>query len=510
MRILLLLLAAMLLMPLQTVSAGEFKGGGGDLTPGTITYGDPPAKVDPDKPVLVFVQGLTNDSTTWYDGNSMYDTARDAGYETVFVELHDSGGEPKSYWDNGAMLAGQLEEISAHFDGKEIVIVGYSKGGVDAQVALIHEGKHSLISDVITIGSPHDGSELADLANSTSLGWIADLIGQNSEGTQSLQTGVMNHFRSITDSRPEVQENRYFTLAGDRTGPIFSSYWFGSGFISGPSDGVVSVESATLPYGTMLGVGNWNHGEVHQGENAFPFMQSVLSGEAGAASLMEAAAEDSLSTLVKGGQQDGEATETMMIEAEADSVSFSWMSMEPLDELELVTPDGSVDVVQVEAEEDETPFFKGAYHHLVDLENPAAGEWTVRAAENGSKAYGLVAQFESELNNQLHVRAEDNNRSFRAEADFPAVNRAGRGALEMNADIRFTPGEPGAGRAFGQAVSEYLQQARGQAPDRIAVGGRGAGIYNAVVRVSGEAPSGTAFERSAVRSVFTDEEGQSY
>ncbi|MFN7253174.1 MAG: esterase/lipase family protein [Anaerobacillus sp.] len=192
--------------------------------PGTIHIGTLPAEPNPEKPVLVFVQGLTNNSTTWYQGNNMYDLARQNGFETAFVELYDSGGTPKSYWDNGAILANQLEQISEYFGGKKLVIVGYSKGGVDAQVALIHEGKHHLVSDVVTIGSPHWGSELADLANSSSLGWLAALIGQNSEGTRSLQTGVMNHFRAITDNRWEVNQNRYYTIAGNRAGPFFSNY----------------------------------------------------------------------------------------------------------------------------------------------------------------------------------------------------------------------------------------------------------------------------------------------
>ncbi|AUS10016.1 hypothetical protein C1X05_15045 [Laceyella sacchari] len=96
--------------------------------PGTVYIGAAPPQLDPAKPVIVFVQGLFNASSIWHTGNDMYQRARESGFETAFVELHDAGGDPRSNWNNGKMLAEQLQKIADHFPGKKLVMVCYSKG----------------------------------------------------------------------------------------------------------------------------------------------------------------------------------------------------------------------------------------------------------------------------------------------------------------------------------------------------------------------------------------------
>ncbi|MDI5790481.1 hypothetical protein PO124_24680 [Bacillus licheniformis] len=55
--------------------------------------------------------------------------------------------------DNGAMLAAKLREIYQYF-GRKVILVSYSKGGIDSQSALIHHNAYHYVERVITLGTP--------------------------------------------------------------------------------------------------------------------------------------------------------------------------------------------------------------------------------------------------------------------------------------------------------------------------------------------------------------------
>ncbi|CCQ98277.1 exported hypothetical protein [[Clostridium] ultunense Esp] len=97
------------------VEAGSFFNPPAVAEPGTWYMGATPENVNPSYPVLLFVQGLNSSSHTWYENNDMYQTAFNNGYQTAFVELYDSGGTPEDMWDNGALLAEKIREISQTF-----------------------------------------------------------------------------------------------------------------------------------------------------------------------------------------------------------------------------------------------------------------------------------------------------------------------------------------------------------------------------------------------------------
>lgn len=481
--------------------------------PGTITIGDAPANPDPAKPVIVFVQGLTNNSSAWYLNNNMYDMARNAGFETVFVELYDSAGTPKSYWDNGLLLANMLEEISQMFNGKKLAIVGYSKGGVDTQAALIHYGKHHLVSEVVTIGSPHHGSDLADLAYSSWTWWLAALMGSRNEGTESLQTGHMNYFRQITDSRWEAYANNYYTIAGNYTGRLFSSTWWGGTMISGPSDGVVSVASATLPYGDMLAIGRWSHDTVHLGSNAFPIFNEYLTVGNGASStsFTEVANDttEAHNLFVRGGEQSGAVEETFHVEEEANKITVNWLSATKHEEVEVLRPGKtSVERIPVQAVQD-TEFFKGAYHHQIEFTNPEAGEWKIGTYSDTDTAYSLIVTFDSELNHQLHVEESKNNREWTI-----GVKR-GQGIANKPLDLfyqyQYTPEQAGPGNSsFGKGMREYQQSIRAARGSSVKVRDHGPGAYNTTIEIVGETAVGGKFQRTVIKSIFVDENGKAY
>lgn len=222
--------------------------------------GTTPLNVDYEKLPIVFVQGKNEKATAWYENtvyhgkNNMYEAAYQAGYRTAFVQLYDAS-DSKSYspFDNGKLLAQQLQEISNHFKQK-INIVAHSKGGIDTQAALVYYGAHQFVNRIITLGSPHYGSPLADLAFSWWAQGISTLLNHHDEGTFALQTGEMAHFRKIIDTNPIVRYNEYFTASGINTGPPFSALSLGGRYLSlyGKNDGLVNEWSTMLPYGKHI------------------------------------------------------------------------------------------------------------------------------------------------------------------------------------------------------------------------------------------------------------------
>ena len=60
----------------------------------------------------------------------------------------------------------------------KVNIVAHSKGGIDTQAALVEYGANRFVGNVITLATPHHGSNLADLSYSWWAGWLASILGQ--------------------------------------------------------------------------------------------------------------------------------------------------------------------------------------------------------------------------------------------------------------------------------------------------------------------------------------------
>src|SRR5699024_9306831 len=241
---------------------------GHDENPGEWYKGETPPNLQDDAPVLLFVPGLNNVAQIFWEDNDMYETAYEAGYQTAFIQLHDAGGESADMWDNGELLAEKIPEIADHFDGQPITIVAYSKGGVDTQTALTYFDVRTHVDHVITLSSPHHGTELADLAYSWWAGWLADLLGARGEGTYVMQTGYMEDFRARTDQQTYAYDDNEYTLGGTGWNSASAPAWFGGLYLSqyGANDGVVTTTSSALPHGEEIAIGNWDHTSIRTGE----------------------------------------------------------------------------------------------------------------------------------------------------------------------------------------------------------------------------------------------------
>ena len=83
-----------------------------------------------------------------------------AGYTVIYPDLGEMKGDLKKYSDK----VGELIKDSGE-KGERISIVAYSAGGLVARGALDDSEVEQYIGRVITIGSPHNGSEVARLGS---------------------------------------------------------------------------------------------------------------------------------------------------------------------------------------------------------------------------------------------------------------------------------------------------------------------------------------------------------
>lgn len=255
--------------------------------------------------VLVFVPGLAGLAQDWWTDqtvaglNDMYYYAYGFGYRTAFVNanLIDPNGacsaERRPANDmlrNGQTLAKQIEAIVKYYNVSQVDVVGHSKGGIDAQSATVWFGAWRYVRNIITVGTPYQGSILADLLWSPEGEQLGDLLGQRDAGTFSLRTPLMQLFRLITDSSRLDDSVAYYTGAGNFWDTPDSIFQVLGAWIQaqpeggGDNDGVIAVSSTRLSYADTLYLQPWNHAEITIGRNTFPYVLKVLLADVAPAS----------------------------------------------------------------------------------------------------------------------------------------------------------------------------------------------------------------------------------
>lgn len=249
-------------------------------------------------PVLVFVPGLGGVATDWWGpifvvdegDNDMYALAYRSGYRTAFVTLNERL-DGKDKWENGATLARQITAIAGYYGVDRVSIVGHSKGGIDSHAAIVGRvgefaGVASRVRNVITLGTPHQGSEMADFAMTERGQGLLNQVGlpfKVDGALAGLASEAMAAFRAEIDARTEANRQvRFFTAAGTSWGPQQGVLRISGGFLGssqGISDGLVTVESTRLtsvPCSRVLFVQPFTHFDIHLGRNAFPWIRAVM------------------------------------------------------------------------------------------------------------------------------------------------------------------------------------------------------------------------------------------
>ncbi|MEY9979609.1 esterase/lipase family protein [Lysinibacillus sp. RC79] len=481
---------------------------GESFTPGEWFLGDTPPNVDPNKPPIVFVQGKNGNATSWYGNteyhglNDMYTKAYEAGYRTVFVQLYDAAGNGSySQYDNGKLLASMLKEISQHFNGKKLNIVAHSKGGPDTQAALVLNNAHSYVGRVFTLGSPHYGSELADLAYSWWAGWLATLLGQKDDGTYSLQVGEMEHFRSLIDNHPNVSKNNYYTIAGTNTGPFLSALWMGGLYLSDPNDGLVKEVSTKLSYGTHLFTDtSLDHDRIRMGSAVFSRLEQYLQSASTDRiiankeyfSQSDMFQDLDVSHYFYGGklQSSNDVTHSFYVETSLDNVKL-WTGLTS-DKIELVSPSGKKYTNQTIESLEEASFFNGVVPHTFTDVISEKGEWKVNiSTQAGDNAYLLAVQHGGPSLIKVSIP------TVAFETKNIITVQANQQLQKLTFDVRVLDptGKDIASSLQMQKVNE--QNFMVNFPENIE-----SGVYNITLNISGETLQGEPYNRTIVRSKY--------
>lgn len=265
----------------------------------TIHYGQTPPNSG-SKPVIVFVHGYASNASVFYEArDNMYRDVYSDGYRSAFVSLTPN----RHMWTNGFMLANAIDRIKVRYGVNQVVLVGWSKGGVDVDAALNHFGAHNDVSQAFTLSSPHHGTAIAELANSFLLSFVNIIFMQDNDATRSLTRGYMGYFRSVTDNDPQ-NTTPFTTLGGWGNGPLARVsipqaflHLNGGSKSSGGNDGVVPYQSSVRPnsrelfsgqrkeyywwggwYYTGPGQTDLDHFEVTRGGLVWPYIKAVLNG----------------------------------------------------------------------------------------------------------------------------------------------------------------------------------------------------------------------------------------
>ncbi|MBX0358217.1 triacylglycerol lipase [Halobacillus sp. Nhm2S1] len=474
--------------------AGSIKDGSSG-NPGEWYVGETPSTIAANSHPILFVHGLNSSSDTWYKNNNMYTTAYQSGYETAFIDLNAG----KSMWDNGALLSEKVKEIYNYF-GEKVVVVAHSKGGVDTQSALVHYGADPYIERVITLSSPHSGSQLADLAYSSWAGWLAGIIGTKNDGTYSLQTGYMDYYRSVTDSHPNVYNTPFYTLGGTKWGSFGSALYWGGLYLSsyGSNDGAVTVKSSRLPYASEISVGRWNHTTIKEGSSTFDlfkgYLNETMASSFSAASLETAAiteeSEAKASHYVTGGEYVGTHKEKVAVEKGVETVTFDWISDQKTGSLALTSPSKKT-YADFDVTADNTEFFNGVYHHTLTIEKPETGAWTLETTAGQKERYLLSASFESPVDAMLSSEVEGNEMKVKRNKKLN-IN------TEMTIEYYDKNGK----------WKEKKMKAKKNGND-FKIPSLGEGVYNMTIDVKGTY-EGTPLERTIIHSVYVDDKGKLY
>ncbi len=479
-------------------------------SPGTIYYGAVPPGGGGSRPVLVFVQGLHGQASTWWtNGNDMYADAYYGGFRTAFVDLIDAGGTGGSVEANGAMLAGQLTAIAANYGVPAVNVVAHSKGGLDTNAAVVEYGAAPEVETLFQLGSPNWGSPLADLAYSWWGGWLAAILGQRDAAVYSLQTGQMAAFRAAVDPRPENGYVHYRTAAGTSHGSIFGALWYGGAYLSfwGANDGAVTLDSAHHPLGVHVFTdGSLDHDQLPTGHYTWsrimPVVGSLWRGDSPepgpVVPAVPAAPALPAGAVLRGGPVAGTAVEAFPVESGAGALQLAVLTS-PGVSVALRGPDGSLVAPSAVQPGNPGEPLGGAVQHLFAVDHPAPGAWTAEMRTGGALslgessrpgAYLLVAETAGPLAIQL----------VPAPGQTPAVGPGGTltwtlaatdgGVALQNLQVTTRVDgavQPQAASASGDTVRVTLPAGRGVAPVAVTVRGLDA--------------AGLPFERSLATSV---------
>ena len=255
-----------------------------------------PEKKGPPYPVVLALGFFGFEAFAGIDQISYFYGVKDAlslrGEKQVFTPAVDPFNDSAT---RGAQLLAHVEEVLRETGAAKVILIGHSQGGLDARV-VAHEHPE-LVAAVVTVGTPHRGSPVGDLATKAIsdpkardavdelVRFIGGSLWTESRKETSLfaalgqfSTGGIGAFNAKYTDAPSVPYFSFAGRSGNRLGrgacdvpgrPIFVTEWdstldpTNAGLVATelylednwfdpePNDGLVTVSSAK--WGTFLG-----------------------------------------------------------------------------------------------------------------------------------------------------------------------------------------------------------------------------------------------------------------
>jgi uncharacterized alpha/beta hydrolase family protein len=201
-------------------------------------------------PVLL-IHGYAEDAAIW---KKWEDLLKKDGIQFFTITFKDSDDKCGSAVEHAKELEKRVQDIKKQTAAEKINIVGHSKGGLDARVYLA-KGIGD-VANLIMIGTPNNGSPVADVSNICK------------PAVDDLRTGA-------NATRAEMNPNtKYYTITGDWLPAVQ-----GNPAIPGHDDGLVPVESVeSQGYFQSLGRTEHGHAELLQ-EQEYNMAKDVLLGK---------------------------------------------------------------------------------------------------------------------------------------------------------------------------------------------------------------------------------------
>jgi len=201
-------------------------------------------------PVLL-VHGYYEDASIWETWEEFLESDDIPFYTITFQQSDDKCG---SAVEHARELNNMIQEILDSTDYEQVNIVGHSKGGLDARVYLA-SGTDD-VANLIMIGTPNNGSPLAELSDICS------------PAVYDLRRGA-----SATQAEQNPNTN-YYTISGN-----WLSNVGGNWYILGPDDGWVAVASVeSEEYSQSLGQTSHHHNDLLEQEE-YSLALDILDGQ---------------------------------------------------------------------------------------------------------------------------------------------------------------------------------------------------------------------------------------
>jgi len=242
-------------------------------------YIDLPGKEDvkldaiPTRYRVLIVPGIfsscVSDTPAFQEGQ---DVLKKAGVDVALLQVPNDSSE-----SNSKMIAQYIRD-HASSDGRKYILIGYSKGGPDVQVALAQEaGVKERVAAFISVAGASGGSPIADLVPAQAEKYmkvvpIKSCQGDLSTGFKSLQRSARQAFLT---AHPDPQVPTYSLIAKadqSTTSTALLETWRMLSVFGNVQDGQLLKDDAIIPGAKFLGAALADHFAV-----ALPFDKSTDS-----------------------------------------------------------------------------------------------------------------------------------------------------------------------------------------------------------------------------------------